>query len=75
MSAASLTRPGPEVTLGARLERDRLRHRAARLEGVVEVLRERARGYVPGGVPPALLLSLADFERELGTVRARLGRA
>lgn len=62
------------VTLGARLERDRLQDRAARLDRVVTVLRARAYDYGDGATPSALEHSLADFQRELAAVRARLRR-
>jgi hypothetical protein len=62
------------ATLGADLERDRLRVRAARLDRVVVALRARGRAYADGAVPPPLLHSLADFEHELAAVRSRLDR-
>lgn len=67
--------PGLSATLGARLERDRLQDRAARLDRVVTVLRARARDYGDGGAPAALRHSLADFQRELAAVRAQLTRS
>ena len=62
------------VSLGARLERDRLQDRAARLDRVVTVLRARTYDYGEGEAPPALKHSLADFQRELSAVRAQLTR-
>jgi hypothetical protein len=59
-------------TLGARLERDRLQERAARLDRVVGALRARARAYDDAAVPPPLSHSLTDFQRELEAARARL---
>jgi hypothetical protein len=66
-----MTRPS---TIGARLERDRLEHRAARLQGVVAVLRERAADARRAGGRPArgLSLALGDFDRELRAVRSHL---
>jgi hypothetical protein len=63
---------GPPVTLGARLERDRLQDRAARLDRVVTVLRARAYEYGDGAAPTPLKHSLADFQRELAAVRQQL---
>lgn len=59
-------------TLGARLERDRLADRAARLDRVVEALRARARAYEDRPAPPALTRSLADFQRERAEIRTAL---
>jgi hypothetical protein len=67
---------GLPVTVGTRLERDRLQARAAPRDRVVMVLRARAREYEEGATPTptALKHSLADFQRELAAVRARLHR-
>jgi hypothetical protein len=66
------TRHAVRRTLGADLERDRLRERATRLDRVVAALRARARAYDESAVPPALSLSLTDFQLELAAVRERL---
>ena len=65
------------MTIGARLERDRLEQRALRLEHVVGSLRTlaRQRAVRHGHVPPSLERSLSDFDRELATVRAQLARS
>jgi len=62
------------ITVGARLEGDRLKHRAVRLQAVVAVLRERAAAQRVSGERPAagLTAALGDFERELRAVRAQL---
>ena len=62
------------ITVGARLESDRLEHRAVRLQAVVAVLRERAAAQRVSGERPAagLTAALGDFERELRAVRAQL---
>ncbi len=64
------------MTLGARLERDRLERRALRLEHVIGALRTLAhqRATRQGRVPPSLERSLSDFDRELATIRAQLAR-
>lgn len=61
-------------TVGSYLERDRLAHRAARLELVVAALRARARDHaeMAGAAPAPLTHALSDFHRELAAVRARL---
>jgi anti-sigma factor RsiW len=59
-------------TLGARLERDRLEDRAARLDRVVGALRARARAYDDASVPAPLNRSLSDFQGELAAVQAML---
>lgn len=59
-------------TLGARLERDRLEERAARLDRVVGALRARARAYDDASVPAPLNRSLSDFQGELAAVQAQL---
>ena len=59
-------------TLGARLERDRLEDRAARLDRVVGALRARARAYDDASVPAPLNHSLSDFQGELAAVQALL---
>jgi hypothetical protein len=60
------------MTLGARLEHDRLKDRASRLDRVVSELRARARAYEDGPMPPGLARSLDDFQGELARIRARL---
>jgi hypothetical protein len=60
------------ATLGARLERDRLEERAARLDQVVTALRSRARAYDDAVVPAPLSHALTDFQRELDAVRSQL---
>lgn len=64
----------PELTLASRLEHARLQARAARLDRVVTVLRQRARDYGDRPTPSPLAHSLADFQRELQSVRAELTR-
>jgi hypothetical protein len=69
------TRP-EQPTLANELDHVRLRHRARRVEAALAVLRlresERKRAGAP--VPPALREALADFGRELGTLRHQLRR-
>jgi hypothetical protein len=61
-------------TLGARLERDRLLHRAQRIERAMDALRDRAvyRHEITGTTPPPLRSAMADFNRELVRLRRRL---
>lgn len=62
-----------EMTLGARLELDRLERRAVRLDRVVAELRSQARTYGDRpAVPLPLRQSMADFQRELDRIRERL---
>ena len=63
------------LQIAATLERDRLQHRERRLRLVVRELRARAdaRRTQSGHVPAPLGGALADFERELRRVSARLG--
>jgi hypothetical protein len=60
--------------MNAQLERDRLVHRAIRLQAVVAVLRERAAEARRTGERPArgLTAALGDFERDLRAVRSQL---
>jgi hypothetical protein len=62
------------LTVGAQLERDRLQHRAVRLQAVVAVPRERAAETRRAGERPArgLTAALGEFERELRLVRDQL---
>jgi hypothetical protein len=64
----------PEPTIGSYLARIRLERRAARLEGLVSMLRFRAAEYTSSSraVPGALRAAVADFEQELSALRARL---
>jgi hypothetical protein len=64
----------PQLTLGAQLERDRLQHRAIRLQAVVGVLRGRAAEARASGERPArgLTAALGEFEQELRAVRRLL---
>jgi hypothetical protein len=64
----------PEPTLGSYLARIRLERRAARLEGLVSMLRFRAAEYTSTSraVPGALRVAVADFEHELSAIRDRL---
>ncbi len=57
-----------------RLERDRLERRARQIQMVSSALRERAvqRQAVMGTAPAPLRRAIADFERELVTMRRRL---
>ena len=52
-----------------RLEQNRLRHRAAKLDRALVALRARARAY--DEAPRALQLALADFQEQLASARAR----
>jgi hypothetical protein len=61
-----------QETLAADLERARLEHRARRLEAAVRALKDRVHGGRP--VPRALTQALTEFQSELRSVRARLGR-
>lgn len=64
----------PAVTIAQALERDRLEHRARRMELVIGALRDRARHHQAhsGGAPPPLLEAIVGFERELNALRHRL---
>lgn len=61
-------------TLTLRLERDRLQRRMRQMERVNAALRERAiyRDSATGRTPPPLRQAIADFEREIATMRQRL---
>jgi hypothetical protein len=63
-------------TLGALLERDRLLHRAQRIERVIAALRDRAvyRHEVTGTTPLPLHAAMADFHRELAVLKRRLAQ-
>jgi hypothetical protein len=62
------------VSLGGRLERDRLVRRAGRIEAVVAALRLRASEHARVGerAPAPLLRALGDFQEELAAIRQRL---
>jgi hypothetical protein len=61
------------VQVGQRLLRQRLEHRAGRLEHVLLALRERVRARQPEGrIPPPLLAAIDGFEHELRLVRSQL---
>jgi hypothetical protein len=64
------------LTLGDRLERDRLARRAVRLEAVVAALRARMYAYDASGadVPRPLRDAAATFEADLAGVHRRLMR-
>jgi hypothetical protein len=64
------------LTLGTLLERDRLLHRAQRIERVIAALRDRAvyRHEVTGVTPVPLHLAMADFHQELTVLRRRLAQ-
>jgi hypothetical protein len=61
-------------SLGSRLERDRLLHRAQRIERVIDALRDRAvyRHEITGSTPPPLRSAMADFNHELVRLKRRL---
>jgi hypothetical protein len=61
-------------TKGARLERERLQHRAQRVDRVIAALRDRAvyRHDATGATPAPLKAAMADFNHELTRVRRRL---
>jgi hypothetical protein len=63
-------------TLGSRLERDRLLHRAQRIERVIAALRERSvyRHELTGTTPPPLGSAMADFNGELVRLKRRLSQ-
>ena len=63
----------PNVT-GTVLERERLEHRARRMERVLSSLQDRAlyRYAVTGATPPPLWHAIADFRIELAMIRRRL---
>lgn len=74
MTTASLTAlPNPK-SLGAALERQRLEHRARRLERVLAALDDRRlyRERADGATPPALREAIHDFRTELEAVERRL---
>jgi hypothetical protein len=62
------------ATIGVQLERQRLEHRAHRIEHVLRALRERSvhRRTPSGGVPRPLTEAIAGFDVELRRVRRRL---
>jgi hypothetical protein len=68
------TRTANHITLGAKLERERLQHKERRLESVVRELHQRAeaRRRQAGFVPAPLGHALRDFELELRSLRERL---
>jgi hypothetical protein len=61
-------------TIGAELERSRLRHREQRIQQVLNALHDRAvyRDMAEGGAPGPLRHAIADFAGELRQVRERL---
>jgi hypothetical protein len=61
-------------TIGAQLERSRLRHREQRIQQVLNALHDRAiyRDETEGGAPGPLCHAIADFGVELRQVRSRL---
>jgi hypothetical protein len=63
-------------TIGAQLERSRLRHREQRIQQVLDALQDRAvyRHETEGGAPGPLRHAIADFAVELGEVRSRLAQ-
>jgi hypothetical protein len=63
-----------QQTLASRLERDRLLHRAHRIERVLAALQDRAvyRHAVVGTTPAPLQSAIADVRIELGRLRRRL---
>jgi hypothetical protein len=64
------------ATIARKLEQERLRHRAERIERVMSALRDRAvYGHdVTGTTPPALRRAISDFGVELESIRRRLSR-
>jgi hypothetical protein len=61
--------------LGEQLLRQRLEHRAGRLERVLLALRDRVAAREAAGlVPPPLLAAIDGFEHELRQVRQELRR-
>ena len=71
-----MTHAPPQPPLASDLERDRLEHRARRLDRVARELRARAEAKRAhhGHVPAPLGSALAGFQSELRSVRSRLGR-
>ena len=57
-------------TLGAKLERDRLTHRARRLTSVIAVLRQQAGD--PHGRNQHIQQAITEFEAEVAATNARL---
>lgn len=64
------------LTLGDRLERDRLERRAVRLEAVVAALRARMYAYDASGaeIPRPLRDAAATFQQDLAGIHRRLLR-
>jgi hypothetical protein len=74
VTIASLTAlPNPK-SIGAALERQRLEHRARRLERVLAALDDRRlyREQAESGTPPALREAIHGFRTELDAVERRL---
>jgi hypothetical protein len=63
-----------DVTLGSKLERDRLERRARRVALVIKMLRNRAGEHREGGgvPPPPLRHAIADFEAQAAALNDRL---
>ena len=69
----SIGRPAASSTLGARLGRHRLEHRARRLRLAIAALGERRVAYASTGhVPPALHQAIRDFSLELSSIETEL---
>jgi hypothetical protein len=66
-----------QLTLGDRLERDRLERRAVRLEAVVAALRARMDTYDASGaeIPRPLRDAATTFQQDLAGIHRRLLRA
>jgi hypothetical protein len=73
--SALMPEAGRPSSLGQQPGRQRLEHRAHRLEHVVAALRERVSARETAGlVPPPLLAAIEGFEHELHRVRHELRR-
>jgi len=69
----TIDHPMASGTLGARLERHRLEHRARRLRLAIAALRERrAASASAGRVPRPLQQAIRDFTAELSSIETQL---
>jgi hypothetical protein len=68
----SATSPTSTYTLGAELERDRLKCRVSRMTVAIGVLRERDNRRRPGAPQRHLGQVIADFESQIRAMNARL---
>jgi hypothetical protein len=74
MSAAARPRPAPLSSIGAELERQRLEHRARRVDRAIAVMRDLATSRARDDrAPAALWQAIEAFSEELAAIDRRLG--